>query len=356
MIEKITEITKNAAACLPSEKIRKHLSVYNLFRSKEAAPRYYQSLIALGCHPKEYLHVYYRDCLLILKRKWVMGNPVLYLMLPPVHKAEGYADPSIESSVMEELRHLGIGARMTEEDIARFGVSRSDTTLASSEWLYRAGDMTDLSGGSHAAVRGRINQAKRLISENNMSLSVYDHRTDKGLFNVDAGINLARVWGEQKAAAVAAGKGDNDRKSFKNPGVPPAFAAVRDAGVASLAHVLTCPKHGQAGFSYSERVAGGAVIVLRLRNYECTECRDPDIYMHYLDLSYWAEKPDTVLNYGGGTSESGDEHKRRLKACGEMKIYAVKGYRKMTGDEWKASCQPVAKPKSKNLMDYFIKS
>lgn len=337
----IAEITRGATAIAPSRRLIYHL--HKLFGAHQLAgkPRYYQSIVALSSR-REYLHTYYRDCLLVLKKKWIMGKPVLYLLLPPVHK---HRDLRIEGEVLAELRGLGIGARLTDEDIDAYGIDRADARLDSVEWLYRAGDWRKaaLCGYRLRRDRNKINQAERTKYGGGMSVKAYGAGDTS--FSVAAGVALAQAWGEQKKDRVEAGKSDNARRSFRNERVPHAFWDVHTSpvGILTRAHVLTCVHHKQAGFSYTESVAGGVVIILRLRNYDCTCMPTIGVYMHHLDLNFWslAATPDTIVTYGGGTSESGEAHKKSLHPIGHLDIYAVRGMRPITAEEWKSSCQPL---------------
>lgn len=74
-------------------------------------PRFYWSPLynaAMGYH-----YAWLDDCFCVLKRKWVVANPVCDLMLAPIHR-EG--DHAREQRLVERLLKAGVGVRVCEAD------------------------------------------------------------------------------------------------------------------------------------------------------------------------------------------------------------------------------------------------
>lgn len=125
-------------------------------------PRYFCSTTVLATNPF-YIKIV-DDCLLVLKRQWISGYPIVYLIQPPISLAQ---DRKRERQVVDEFAAISIPTRMTDDDASNLGVPISELTAKGVDYIY---DMVNAYSGSNAhrqtyikRIFDRLSQSKRLL-------------------------------------------------------------------------------------------------------------------------------------------------------------------------------------------------
>ena len=293
--------------------IRPYIEAFFIHRT---VPRYFLSPVYLAHDPAHFLQE--RDgCLVVLRSRMYMGQPVLYAVLPPISLS---GDLGVEMYVMMDLLEHGIGIRLSDEDIDiyRPGYAYYFEDIAkwkfvpkheADEYVYRCGDYLSLDGDRfkherrtmHIADREKVGYTRERHVGDYVQRTFADWYAKRGVAKSQG--RILRAWNE-----------------LDRPG----------------SFILQVPG---VGFSMNEPISDkGFIVPLRLREYDSHLLPRPTSYMHIVDMCYWAELfgPDALMNYGGAVGVKGlKEAKESLRPHRLLRIYHVQPTYKLTADEWR---------------------
>src|SRR5258705_536050 len=97
-------------------------------------PHYFMSPVLLFSYCFYYAVI--DNCLLLLKREWISGYPIIYLLVPPMSMT---GDITAEQYLLKHCLSLGISSRIYD-DIS-WMKSAESADLVGEEYIYRSADM-----------------------------------------------------------------------------------------------------------------------------------------------------------------------------------------------------------------------
>lgn len=258
-------------------------------------PRYFLSPTYLGAEPGVYSWGVVDGCLCLLKRRQFMNNPVMHLVVPPIH-CDG--DTVVELAVMHRWLGLGVGVKVSEDDVGHYGLPDDVGWDASqAEYLYRADDSVWPPGKAGKPIRKALHRANRELS-----------MTPAGPADVEEAVALAKRWYQQLGRGRSAQR--LVRRWFEGlvvPGVERKGVVVRHNGLV-------------VGLVLSELIAPGVVVATsQHHDYQSFPPVNAGLLLHAAASRLW---PGAVINKGGvglGTPGLG-VHKERLHPARVLRI------------------------------------
>lgn len=289
-------------------------------------PRHYLSPLVLASHGKEFIWGIVDGCLCIAKRRTMMNIPTLYLILPPMSPT---GDNQAEADVIDRLGRLGVRCKVSEEDIALYGLDPAGLTIDTdnAEYIYRAGDMHAPSGSAFRRERSYWKQFSAKRSDGHARVLFH---TDTATLDTAALADVetvVRAWHREKGKHL-----------------PPALRKVK---LLPQAHETTTTLvYNAAGepvaVTIIEDLPGDvSIITMRYHDYEKADAimGDASRVLHYLDLSNYG--PDTLMNMGAAV-RGGDglaDAKAKLHPAKVLQLHTTQAAHKLTMDQWRA-CAP----------------
>lgn len=292
-----------------------HLARYYAgFAKTRKYPRFYMAPLWLGTKG-EFIHGIVNGCLCVVKRRVMYKNPVIYLILPPMHQD---GDLKAEMAVVRRFQERGIGARLSEEDVTLYGLS-GDVAVdkGNSEYIYRAGDYLDLSGKQNSNWRHQWNELATKCNVKSLQRNV-PRSTITGCTAVDVLWRAVRGLSTTHASKLV--------QSFDE------FAKA----VPACLHVIETASVTRA-YSMSQQILPGWVGILLRQHDFAGAISDYSRAQHLLDTRYWASEtgPDTLLNIGAGVGVPGlDSAKTKLRPVRVMPIYKLSGDIPLTMEDY----------------------
>lgn len=312
---------------------------YEAFARTHTFPRHFQSPLHLLQGGKEFCWTIVEECLVIVKRRTMMGNRVLYLLLPPMH-LEGNA--AIEKRVLEEYRTHGLKAVLSEEDLGRYDYQPgrdADPDDDNAEFIYRAGDLVALEGSEWKHER----QCSRKLTDAlaGGSLTLYAHEPGRD------GALPAQV--RQACHAVTSTWRKQKREREATVGNVHAFLRHYD----DLAHsvypavlqALTTGEGTPVAYTIGEQIGPAwAALTVRYHDYEQEAALFGDAArtLHLLDGRAWAERlgPDALLNLGAARKTRGPGMllaKEKLHPTATIPLFKLTAHQPVSDEVWKAT-------------------
>lgn len=287
-------------------------------------PRYFLSPGYLAAQPTVFTWGIVDDCLVLLKRRYIVGNRVMYLVMPPLHPA---GDAQAERRVIDEFRALHVGTMLSAEDVARYGYPEREVKLDHRwpEYSYRASAWADLSGRHNRQIRSMVNQTSRLEAEGKLSVAqgpaaYYEHDLQ----------DLARRWHAQRGLDVHQAKLVRTLQDHARRGTSLRWAhVILDESGRAVAHSLT-----------EQIVPGQVIIVSRIRDYEWDLLPDPVLLLHAADCAAWVNlsgEPECVLTSGSARTAGLTGHKAKLRPAWVTPVGRLSTERALTKEEYDAA-------------------
>lgn len=286
-------------------------------------PRFFFSPTYLAAQPSVYWWGAFNGCLIFLKRRVIIGNHVMYLVVPPV-SVRGCVQT--ERQTIEWFRARGVGTMLSPGDRARYGYTEAEAKPDTRwpEYSYAAAVHALPVGGSHKNTRAALNLARRLGC-------VTEHTRIRAEYGVQLE-GLARTWHAQKHLHRGEARLVHTFVDHSQHGPLRRHASVLWHHAAPIAHSLT-----------EEVAPGQVVIVSRIRDYEDSLLPDPILTLHALDCAYWyGVNPDTLLTSGSAGTPGLTGHKAKLRPISVLPLGRLSTPdHRLTQDEYRAA-QPGA--------------
>ncbi len=283
---------------------------YAGFAKNRQFPRFYMSTLWLGTK-NEFVWGIVDDCLCVVKRRVMYKNATIYLILPPMH-LEGNLE--IEKAVMEKFAKGGVGCKLSAEDAGLYGLTGSsslETDEGNAEFIYRAGDFDDLSGGHNKKWRYQKNELDKLTVE----------KESKSMSALAA--KCAAV--DEKWTAVKKMSAKHNAKMISEFG---SYAAQGDCW-----GVVVSRDGEPLLYGLSQRLTAAWAVLLSRQHAFTDKIADASKAQHLLDSGFWSKHagPDTLLNIGAGVGVKGlEEAKGKMRPVKVMQIFTLKAARTLT--------------------------
>lgn len=304
-----------------------------LYAARRTYPRYYLSPSYLA-HNGAYWAGVVHGCVVLLKRKWVMGRPVLYAVLPPM-SISPYVEVLTERQAARNLLDLGIGIKYGEEDLEHALIPGTPVLQrGNTEYIYDLREVEECSGRKYARVRSARNAFRRLVDTDNLQL--FSANTGHSIIQKDI-IDLTTEW-------------TSTRKRWSGA-VKQAEAALAGESNVSVFYEGKGEPFGKRliAYSLSERITPSWYIgALSLRTpspdldfLRCSDVvfwHDAIIAVAYSGAALYPGDMPLYYNFGSAVSSPGlTAHKEELGPIKKLQIYDVKPKVPVTAEEWKAA-------------------
>ena len=111
-------------------------------------------------------------CLVILRKGKILGNPFLYLAMPPISR-----DMNIdkERGLILSYKAKGVNCKMSEEDALKYGFDDMIPNKNNIEYIYSANEYKKLSGSKFAKIRNKINKLKKDLTIRSINVNHIKH-------------------------------------------------------------------------------------------------------------------------------------------------------------------------------------
>lgn len=300
--------------------IREHAAAFYAFTDR---PRYFLSPGYLAAQPKVFTWGIVDGCLVLLKRRYIVGNRVMYLVMPPLHPA---GDSDAERHVIDEFRALHVGTMLSAEDRDRYEYAPGEVKLDSRwpEFSYSSAPWWDVSGRQNKNVRSAINTAIRLHEAG--TIRVIDGPMGY-TWNLE---DLARRWHAQRHLDTHQARLVRTLQDHALRGPLRRCAnVIVDSDRRVVAHSLT-----------EEIVPGQVIVVSRIRDYEWQGHPDPVLLLHAMDCRYWQRAnggEPVVLTSGSARTEGLTGHKTKLRPAWITPVGRLTTERQLTREEYDAA-------------------
>lgn len=296
---------------------------YEVYCAKRAA-RHYMSLFLLSAH-SHYWGVF-RDCLVVVKKKNILGTYCIQLIIPPMHKD---GDFKVEREVMEFFNTEGVQSKLSGDDVIAGGYGEdimrhepSKKVQIFSEVIYAAKDHAEMVGGAFKNARVEWNKSKRLAAEGRFEVEVNPWQCVDDVNEIAMAWEALKLSKNEKKCAVS--KTEAGLLEYTTTLYPDDFT------------VMVYRVDGDlVGFSYVERVScAHAVIVKRLRSYSSTVFQDPTLLMHVFDSKHWYNKGVSTFNIGASRCDGLYAAKLKLKPIKMLSIRFAECPMKLTAEDY----------------------
>jgi hypothetical protein len=310
------------------------------YATRRTWPRYMASPSYLA-HDSSHWWGTVGGCVVILKRKWVMGYPVLHAVLPPMSLPGDDRSLMSEMEATDKLLSLGIGVKYSEEDVVDyipdFGcfLGKPVAQKGNVEYIYDLRGVAAAEGKQYARLRAAINAYRRTAEID--SLESWGGLLPSGQYVRASIVEITDAW------AI---------------GRPKQWAGAMRQACAAIAGDATCSlfrEHGTAtAYSLSEKVTDSWYIgALALRSYspdiDFARCgdmvfwQDAHSVVAYARAAQWPVTTTLYYNFGSAVNSKGlTAHKEELGPCKRLQIYDVKPAQPVTAEEWKAAVPGLA--------------
>ncbi len=289
------------------------------YYQRHRMPRFFLSPTYLAAQPTVYTWGNINDCLVLLKRRTIIGNRVMYLVVPPI-SASG--DIAGERELIEWFRARHVGTMLGPEDLELYGYRPEDAPPDPRwpEYAYDSQDFAEPSGRHHKNTRAALNLLDRLVAEGMVQVD------DVSVPFAEPLEWLARTWHQQtgrhrgevrlvRTFQEHAARGPLRRRAL----------VLRDERGHPFAHSLT-----------EEVCPGQVVIVSRLRDYTAALLPDPTLTVHALDCLHWSDVP-ALLTSGSAGTPGLTGHKAKLRPIGVVPLGRLQTERALTREEYDAA-------------------
>lgn len=273
-------------------------------------PRYYMSSVDMAAGMGRYRWTVVDDCLVVVK--WMsMGGLKIFLSLPPMSK---YGDIGAEKRVLQWFLDAGVGARLSDEDVALYNVPCTPCHTGP-EFIYKADDYLILAGSAWAKWRYAQNVAQQY------GVSV---ETTMQAMPADA-VRLSKAWAQSTGKNAS-----HEIRMASNPaGIPHGWTNTLNMDGTSIA------------WSAFQRITPNWVAYIAShRDTDKFQKIDASIYTHTVNMRVVANIMGSgcIVNMGGASGDNGlAEAKRKLRPCCELTIHRAVTARKITQSDWAAS-------------------
>lgn len=300
-------------------------SYYNEYTVRRKYPRFFMSLLYLMDNG-DYYYGIVDDCLCILKKKMI-GQPIVYLTIPPIAKV---GRVSKEKRVVNLFKEAKIKTRFSEEDISLYGldINTLEHKKGLDEFIYPIQDTVLLQGKEWESFRRFNNKFKGFkIKTINKDIPYEDILKAK---------TLNKTWEIYKK---------NNNQITKNR----AYKTVSTIDIIDVTNndkMLFTAIYDEIDnlicYDLSEKI-NDSNIILVTRYFDYTnEYVNNSVYpLHYNACKFWYDS--RVGGYANFGSSVGDKalyaSKLRLKPVKILKLYEEKNVGKLTLNEYHNICK-----------------
>jgi len=291
---------------------------YNIYNS--TYPRFFQSLLYM-INSGDYYYGIVNDCLCILKKKMI-GQPVVYLTFPPIHK-NGDIDIELETVLLFEKEK--IKTRFMNGSIP---LGKTKIVKGLSEFIYPITETSLLEGGDWAQFRRYINKFK------NCSIKHLTSNIDYAIINKCKELN--KQWEVYKKESC----GVNKSRAFKTVDTISVFYLMNLSNF--LFTGLFDDKDNLICYDLSEKINdNNIVLVTRYFNYNHPQVDNSAYILHHSACKYWYDNGvKGFANFGSSVGYKPlHDSKVRLKPTTILDLYEQANIGKITLDEYKNICK-----------------
>lgn len=262
---------------------------------RRSAPRFYESPLRLLHQPHVFLLKEYESCMCVFKKRQIMGNPVTYLMIPPVSwdghgKRAGY--------VVDMLSENNVNALLTEEDLRWMGINPVDYVPdgKNREYCYTLETLGDRRGVNKKKYRRPLNAIQRAESLGTTEVRTYSSHVPPHV--IDAASRLTIRWLKQRGKSAY-------RQTFFVEHFN-AVASVRKPG--SMAMTVIMHSGRCLGYLIAERVPNGIINNTACVEYEDNPVMEPTLVLLQRNAAWWLNHglpKKTMVNRGAAVRGTG---------------------------------------------------
>lgn len=273
------------------------------YHRARGAPRFFAArtyLSAVGIHAATI-----DECVCVLKRRWIMGQGITDLVLPPMSI---HGDTATERRIVRDCLALGVGVRVTRDDARALDLADTAIRWGHAEYIYTASDQ------STRRTRERHRYAIRTYEA-----GLWEHAP---IPTPEAADDLVTRWAEQN---------DKPRRSVR--------AAIRAwiaADAPGTCHAITNADGRLDALHLCEDLPGGAAAATV--GIHDRRCGLPDTAAYLHDLEMQAHTPGTRVNTGAAIRGPGHvAFKERLHPTTHLVVGRAVPTHPIARDEWIAA-------------------
>ena len=275
---------------------------------KREYPRFYESLSRYTHQPHVFVWGEIEGHLCIVKKRQIMGNPVCYLMLPPI-------GPN-PLPIIEMFAENKISTMLSEEDIQILGIHMDDVQIDkdNAEDCYRLDAFSDRYGVNKNQLRRACNQALRMQESSSLDIRVYSCAIPPDV--VQMAVDLTNRW-----------KGQRQKKSYKTTSFVESFNDISMQEPNYHLAVFLLIDDRCVGYLITEKTPNGIINNVACTDYEDNPMKDTTAVLLHTAASKWVERGlsgATVVNRGaavrGSSSKIAKEKLRPIIAHQNYKL------------------------------------
>lgn len=310
-VEALSALMQGFSRCMPGV-FPSLAEAFTSYENTRTYPRYFMSPSYLT-YDGGYYSAVVNNCLVLVRRKWLHGNPILYAVLPPISSTGNSAE---EQTVIRELLQLGIGFRLSEEDLKHYCTFPAEVIRRPEvdEYVYDVNEVYKKEGGRFAGIRLACNRAMRVpLTHTSSQLSVFDPVSQDVT-------TLADDWEE-------------DRNRFSGQ------KKLAAAGINNECTALLLYNADRlTAYRLADRVTKSWAVGFAHAWLPDSAYATPSLFVHWADCASWAEQGVTYYNFGrDGKIKGLRQQKETLRPCKILQISHLTPTCPVTAEEWKAS-------------------
>ena len=288
---------------------------------KRRYPRFYESFSRYLHQPHVFWWGMVDDHLCILKRRQIMGNPVCYLMLPPI-------GPN-PRSVMEIFQWEKISTMLSEEDIEILGLSEHEVVVdkGNAEYCYRLDAFSDRYGVNKNQLRQPVNQALRMQESGQIDIRVLSTYIPPAVR--ESAVDLTMRWKQQR-----------DKKAYKPTFFLHQFSQLAIKKPSNHVSVFIMEGERCLGYLITELTPNGIINNVACTDYEDNPLRNTTLVLLHTAATKWIENgisESTIVNRGAAVRGAGSKvAKEKLRPVCAHQNYKLKIDGKLSKAEYDA--------------------
>lgn len=260
-----------------------------------SAPRFYESPLRILHQPHVFLLKEFENCVCVLKKRQIMGNPVAYLIIPPVSMSGHAGDAGY---VVDRFAENNVNALLTEEDLDYMGIHPSDYIPdgKNREYCYTLETLGDRQGVNKKKYRRPLNAIARAESLGTTQVHTYSSQVPPHV--IDAASRLTSRWLKQRGKSAY-------RQTFFVE-MFNAVANVRKPG--SMAMTVIMHDGRCLGYLIAERVPNGIINNTACVEYDDNPVMEPTLVLLQRNAAWWLNHglpKKTMVNRGAAVRGTG---------------------------------------------------
>ena len=236
--------------------------------------------------------------------------PVLYLILPPMHKTGNKAN---EIETMQTFKSFGCSTRLSEEDLNHYSLSNHCVTkIGNREFVYRLADVFEMNGKKWKKFRNKVNEINTPTSRAKWGFSMSPNIEATDILQCE---KIYKSWLLHKGRNTTS----TNHKSILNPRTHQKTQKM----TLSLTYLKSASTQKMIAFCIAEKIGKHIIMNTGFRDYYDKTLEDPNFMLHYIECKNWSlqlEK-DSFGNSGQGRTPTLVDHKTSLMPIKILQLY-----------------------------------